>query len=199
MLNSTSLAILAGGESRRMSGVDKALIRLGGLTIIDRIIDSAGSLFSEILIVTNKPEEFVDYTLCKIISDQFVSMGPLGGIHAALKSSQEGYVFFLACDMPLVSSEIIRNQIGFFLENDFEIVAASINNKIEPLHSLFDVSVASRLEDYLKTNKNPSVRNFIKLCRTGYFEIESTDPKLKAFSNINTSEDLNKLRRDLGY
>ena len=54
---SVSAVILAGGNSRRM-GKNKALLELGSETMIERVVNSLRSIFNEIIIVTNNPEEY---------------------------------------------------------------------------------------------------------------------------------------------
>ena len=49
--------ILAGGKSSRM-GVNKSFLKLGNQTIIERIVDLMKSIFSEVIIITNTPDEY---------------------------------------------------------------------------------------------------------------------------------------------
>jgi molybdopterin-guanine dinucleotide biosynthesis protein A len=89
MIPGISGVILAGGNSKRFNGIVKAKIIIEGKTIISRIIETIENIFDEIIVVTNTPKEFQEYTGCKIIGDQFLNKGPLGGIHAALKKSKK--------------------------------------------------------------------------------------------------------------
>jgi molybdopterin-guanine dinucleotide biosynthesis protein A len=84
MVHSISGIILAGGANRRFNGMTKSNIIIDGKTIISRITDTIRDIFDEIIIVTNTPEEFKEYNKYKIVSDQFLKVGPIGGIHAAL-------------------------------------------------------------------------------------------------------------------
>ena len=100
MPNNISGVILAGGANKRFGGITKAKVVIDGLTIISRIIFVIEDLFSEIIIVTNRSEEFRDLISFKIVEDQYLNAGPLGGIHSALKSSSEDAIFVFAGDMP---------------------------------------------------------------------------------------------------
>ena len=71
--------ILAGGKSTRM-GFDKQFLELNKKRLIDIIINKLKEEFEEIIIVTNKPEEYRKYTQ-KILSDKIKDVGPLGGIY----------------------------------------------------------------------------------------------------------------------
>ena len=86
MTNRISGVILAGGSNKRFGGITKANVVIDGETIISRIISTISNLFDEIIIVTNKPKEFQEFIQYKIVEDQYLKAGPLGGIHAALKA-----------------------------------------------------------------------------------------------------------------
>ena len=51
MIETCSCIILAGGRSSRMKGGDKAFFEIGGVPLIDRVIDTLAPLFEEVLIV----------------------------------------------------------------------------------------------------------------------------------------------------
>ena len=51
--------ILAGGESRRM-GQNKALMRLGGARLIDRVVGVMRQVCPRLLMVTNSPEVYAE-------------------------------------------------------------------------------------------------------------------------------------------
>ena len=61
MGNKISGVILAGGSNKRFGGITKANVVIGGECIISRIISTISGLFDEIIIVTNKPEEFSEF------------------------------------------------------------------------------------------------------------------------------------------
>jgi molybdopterin-guanine dinucleotide biosynthesis protein A len=57
--------ILSGGLATRYDGTDKALLRVGGVRILDRIYRIYSELFEEIILVTNSPEKFLEWDLCR--------------------------------------------------------------------------------------------------------------------------------------
>jgi molybdopterin-guanine dinucleotide biosynthesis protein A len=81
MVHNISGVVLSGGVSKRFNGIIRAKIVIDGKTIISRIVETIDDIFDEIIIVTNTPDEFKEYNSCKIIGDQFLNKGPLGGIH----------------------------------------------------------------------------------------------------------------------
>src|SRR5665647_29134 len=99
MVSNISGVILAGGAGKRFNGIIKPRILIDGKTIISRIIATISEIFDEIIIVTNSPEGFSEFSNCKVISDQLLNKGPLAGIHSALKVSEKEALFVFAGDM----------------------------------------------------------------------------------------------------
>src|SRR5215813_7948185 len=93
-LGDTSLAIsiLAGGLSTRM-GRDKAGLRLHGKSLLQWVRGSALQ---------------TGYAVRVIRRDLVPRCGPLGGMHAALTTSQAAAELFLACDMPFIEPRWLR-------------------------------------------------------------------------------------------
>ena len=182
--------ILAGGASKRFGGITKSNIVIGGERIISRIINSINGIFDEIIIVTNNPSEFREFTTCRIVGDQYLKAGPLGGIHAALKSSANDAIFVFAGDMPFLSKEIIAEQINRFSLKEYDILIPLIGGFIEPLHSIYRLTVLGDLERFLTGGKNRSVRDFIKNLNVGYLKIEDSEENKRAFTNINSQSDI---------
>src|ERR1700688_2539795 len=77
--------VLAGGLARRMGGGDKARIRIGGATILERVIARIGPQCSGLIINANgAPARFADTEL-PIVADSVPDFaGPLAGILAGL-------------------------------------------------------------------------------------------------------------------
>ena len=194
MFNNISGVILAGGDSSRFNGIIKSKIVINGRTIISRIIDTLDELFDEIIIVTNRPEEFTEYSSCKIIGDCIFNKGPLGGIHAALKMTDKEALFVVAGDMPLIDKDYIARQVDFYMKNVCEVLIPSVNNYIEPLHGIYKHTIMTILEDFLKKENNYALRDFFKIADTRYLEFEDSDKSKKAFTNINSPSDIIKVK-----
>jgi len=182
--------ILAGGASKRFGGRNKAKILIGGETIMKRMISVMENIFDEIIIVTNMPEEFREFNRHKIIRDQFIKAGPLGGIHAAIETSSKEAIFVFAGDMPFITREIIINQINYFNAGNYDAIVPQINSLIEPLHSIYSNSVNETLKDILEGKDNFAVRDFLKKLNVNYMQLEDKEETRLAFTNINTPDDL---------
>jgi molybdopterin-guanine dinucleotide biosynthesis protein A len=193
MANRISGVILAGGSNKRFGGIDKANVVIDGKTIISRIISTISDLFVEIIIVTNKPEEFQEFIQYKIVKDQYLKAGPLGGIHAALKASSEDAIFIFAGDMPFLDKEIISDQINEFNKRGHDVFIPKVDQFVEPLHAIYRKSALNHLEKFLLEGKSRAVRDFLSEVNVGYFQLPKTEKTKLAFANINSPSDLNKI------
>ena len=197
MLTGTAV-ILAGGNSSRM-GFDKQCIMLKGKRLIELQIQVLQGIFSEIIIVTNKPELYKDYR-CKITTDQLQSFGPMGGIHAGLKAAQSQFSYFIACDMTYIN----LNYIKYMKENLYTTKASCCITKlgdwIEPFNAFYSKDTIKDIEEHLNQNKK-SVHSLVKKLNTLYIEentARSFSPNWDMFLNLNTKEDLQQYM-DAGF
>jgi molybdenum cofactor guanylyltransferase len=97
--------ILSGGKSTRM-GTNKSLLKINGITLIERTVNLMKELFSENYLITNEPDdyEFLDITKH---TDIYPELGPLSGIHSGLYHSKTEKNFIISCDIPLRTPDII--------------------------------------------------------------------------------------------
>jgi molybdopterin-guanine dinucleotide biosynthesis protein A len=190
--------ILAGGANKRFHGKVKAKAVIGGKTIISRIIDTVSEVFSEIIIITNTPEEFIEFSNYKLAADQFLNAGPLGGIHAALKSSSNEAIFVFAGDMPLLDKNLIIRQIDFYNNSKCDILVPAIQNYSEPLHAIYNISILNRLEEYLSGSNDYAVREFFRRVDVNYLKLEDSEKIKRAFTNINSPSDILLVEKNIG-
>lgn len=88
--------VLAGGRSTRMSR-DKALLDLCGRPLIEHALGKLRSLGFATQIAGSRPD-LASYA--PILSDNYPNSGPLGGIEAALASSNTEQNLFVPVDLP---------------------------------------------------------------------------------------------------
>ncbi len=102
MINKCVTAVvLAGGKSTRM-GQNKALLKMGKKTMIERVIDPLQKIFENIIVVTDNPKEYAMLKNVKFVQDYFDTgeKNSLIGLYTGLIESKTDYVFVTACDMP---------------------------------------------------------------------------------------------------
>lgn len=180
--------ILAGGKSSRF-GKNKALVEVGGVRLIERVIRVMGSVFQQLIIVTNTPDEYA-YLELPMIEDLIKGLGPLGGLYTGLESISTEAGFFVACDMPFLSEPLIRHILEF--RDEFDVILPKIDWKIEALHGLYNKSCLPAIRELIDSQQYQVIRFFTKM-RVKYLgeaEIRKYDPELKTFFNINEPREL---------
>ena len=108
-LSSCSAAILAGGRATRFEGRDKSALVVSGRTILDRQIEALSQLAADVLIVGGSPP--AEYGV-RHVADLLPGCGPLGGLHTALTEARADIVAAVACDMPFLSTALLRHLVG---------------------------------------------------------------------------------------
>lgn len=188
--NDISCAVLAGGKSKRLNGENKALLKVGEKSNLEKIIAFAEKYFSETIIISNHPSHYQEHTGVRIFKDIFTDIGPLGGIHSALKNAKGKAVFFFPCDMPFINTELVKKELEEFIKRKCDIIVPKIKKFYEPLHSIYSVSLIDKLEDHIKNTTDLSVRSFFPKANVYFWELEDNEVNRKSFININTKLDL---------
>jgi len=146
MYSDVTCVILAGGKSSRM-GQNKALMKLGGKTVIERMIDIVEPVSKEKIIITNSPEDFRFLGL-PIFEDIYKYKGPLIGIHSGLLHSDTERNFVLSCDIPLMTAEMINYIIEFPTSRPVTICEAA--GYLQPLAGVYSKKIFNSLDEHLK-------------------------------------------------
>jgi len=179
-------AILAGGKSSRM-GFDKQLLTDNNRRILETVSDTLKSEFSDILIVTAKPELYEGMNV-RVCSDEFLNMGPLAGIHAALSNGLSQYVYLIACDMPVVSLPYIRHIKQRITETRAKVCVCRRNDRFEPFNGFYSRELLPNVEQRLREGSS-SLFRFISASEPLIVSEETArkfDREFRMFTNINT-------------
>lgn len=98
--------VLCGGLSRRM-GRDKALLALGGETLLARTVECVQPIVDECLLACGATPRYADLGL-PLVLDERPGEGPLAGLAAGLAGARGDWIVALACDMPHVTVRVLR-------------------------------------------------------------------------------------------
>lgn len=198
MSSCKSAVILAGGKSTRMR-FDKQLLVINKKRLVYDLAEKLRQNFEEIIIVTNKPQYYVDCDY-KIVSDEIQESGPLSGIYTGLKNSNSEYVYFVACDMPNIDNNYI-NYLKSTITNKKDIYITKLDKFIEPFHGIYKKSLFTEIEDFLLNNKSKSVKSFLEYKNKYVYNLDKEDFeynnfKKSIFQNLNNKQDLYKYREE---
>ena len=183
-----SCAVLVGGYSRRL-GLDKATLMMGGTTLTARIAARMAEVSDDVLLVGNRLERFRDLRW-RGIPDSIEGFAALGGIYTALLAARHPYVFVAGCDMPFLSTALVRYLAG--LAPGFDVVIPYVRGLPEPLHAVYARTVIPAIERLIAQNERRILRFFdeVRVHATEESALRELDPELLSFFNINTPDDL---------
>jgi molybdopterin-guanine dinucleotide biosynthesis protein A len=184
-----TLAVVAGGQGRRLSGVPKGLLRIGERTVLEQLL-SLAPLFAEVLLVANAPEPYARFGL-RTVSDTVPGKGAPGGVHAALVGARTEWVLAVACDMPFVSPEAVRVLLQSRAP-EVDAVCFTAGGRVEPLLAVYRASLADPWGQSLRAG-DPSLRELLSRARARLLPEEAlraVDAELRSLVNVNTPEDL---------
>jgi len=186
--------VLAGGRSSRY-GKNKALVEIAGVPLIERALHTMGSIFDHVVIITNTPEEYA-YLQVSMFQDIIKGLGPLGGIYTGLKSIPDPAGFFVACDMPFLNPCLIRHMVA--IRGDSDVVVPRISGWVEALHGLYAKRCEGSIERLIHSGTYQIFQFFsaVSVRFVDEDEVRRWDPDLRSFLNINTPEELRRLKQD---
>ncbi len=186
--------ILAGGKSSRM-GADKAFLDFDGRTLLERTLELARSVTDAVRIVGGR-EKFAPFA--PVVEDVFSGHGPLGGIHAALRSSNSDLNLMIAVDAPFVSRALLQYLI---LEAHHAPEATAVvpccNGHRQPLCAIYRREFAEVAEKALIAGKNriDVLFDVVKSRVIDEEELERAGFSADLFCNLNTPEDVEEKRK----
>ncbi len=184
--------ILSGGLATRYDGTEKALLRVAGIRLLDRIYDIYTELFEEIILVTNNPQKFLEWDLL-IVPDLFPIRSSLTGIHAGLFFMTNPFAFISGCDTPFLKKAVVETVIGK-IESEIDIVMPETSAGLEPLCAAYSKRCLEPAQQHLEQEKLKVIKAFRKSRIKTISEkvLRKKDPDLLSFFNINAPDDLKR-------
>jgi molybdopterin-guanine dinucleotide biosynthesis protein A len=181
-----SCAILAGGKNSRFGGMDKAFIEIEGKPIIEKLVSILELNFDDVLIISNQKEKYSSFKNISVFEDFYKEIGPLAGIHSAIKNCKNEFCVILACDMPNISTEAIEFFVSEFQNSD--VLIPTLNGLKEPLFAIYSKKILENLEHFIECENSRKIRAFLQTQKVQFVEIPE---KFRIdFMNINSPNDL---------
>ncbi|MGO9672829.1 MAG: molybdenum cofactor guanylyltransferase MobA [Methylocella sp.] len=186
--------LLAGGRALRMGGGDKALRRIGGATILGRVIATMAPQCAGLVLNANgDPARFAAYGLPVIADDVAGFKGPLAGILAGLDwvaANRPDLAFAVSAptDTPFLPSDLVARLKAARVKAGADIACARSGGGVHPVIALWPVAIRADLRHALVDEDLRKVDRFTQRCRLAYADwaAEPFDP----FFNANEPADL---------
>jgi molybdopterin-guanine dinucleotide biosynthesis protein A len=188
--------ILAGGRATRMGGGDKALLELGGRSLLARVIERLGPQVDGLVLNANgDPARFAGFGLPVVADDPPDFAGPLAGVLAGMEAARARgatHVVSAAADTPFFPRDLaVRLREAATREGAPLACAATPDPdgrlRDHPTFGLWPAALAGNLRAALAGGLRKVVLwTDAHGCARAAFDPGPPDP----FFNVNTPEDL---------
>ena len=186
--------LLAGGQSRRMGGGDKALQLLGGIPLLDRVIERLRPQVDALVLNANgDPARFARFAL-PVAADSVPGFaGPLAGVLAGLDWAAPQrpdcpYVVSVATDAPFLPVDLVARLAEGLDEAHSDLACAASGGRSHPVFGLWPVQLR---EDLRRAMVDQRIRKVdLWTARHMLATVPFADQPVDPFFNANRPEDL---------
>lgn len=170
-------------------GLDKAFIRIGNKTLIQKQLGILCELHPEECFISGRADTNYGVDGIPIILDETSGKGPLGGIARALSFCKTPLLLVLAVDLPDITSAWFRRLLNHCSAQ--QGCAAIVGGRWEPLAAAYPQCLLRRFNKHL-ANGDLSLQHLLNDARTaGQMKaLELAEESKNMFRNLNTPDDL---------
>lgn len=186
--------VLAGGRARRMGGGDKALLKIGGETILQRVLSRLRPQCAGLIINANGDlKRFESYGAPAVADDVPDFAGPLAGILAGLDwaaNSAPGIEWVVSTpgDCPFLPEDFVAKLHAARGAANAPLAYARSGERRHPAAGLWPVSLRADLRRALTEERLHKVEAWAN--RHDAAIADWPDEPVDPFFNVNTPEDL---------
>ncbi|OGA24554.1 MAG: molybdenum cofactor guanylyltransferase MobA [Betaproteobacteria bacterium RIFCSPLOWO2_02_FULL_67_19] len=187
VMGSVTGVLLAGGQGRRMGGVDKGLQPLRGKPLAQWALERFAPQVDELIINANQNAEAYACLGHRVVPDELKGFaGPLAGLHAGLKAASGEFVATVPCDSPFLPADLVARLRRALDDNDLAV--AKTGTQPHPVFALVRRAVLPHLEAYLARGgrKIDDWYATLRIVEVAF------DDEANAFRNLNTREELER-------
>lgn len=184
--------VLAGGQGRRMGGVDKGLQELGGQTLVRRVLTRLAPQVGTVLISANQNlERYAEFD-CPVLPDRIPGFaGPLAGLQAALGAADTPLIVTVPCDSPFLPTDLVERLREGLEANNAEIAVPRTGKQVHRAFCLARRDIRPKLDAFLESGERK-----VGLWHASLNVAEvAFDDQAEAFSNINTPDELERCQK----
>ena len=184
--------ILAGGQSSRMDGKDKGLMKIDNKFVIQHLHTLANKFCENVLVNVNRNfNKYKDFgfNTCSDLIDGY--QGPLAGIYTGLKQTNTDYLITLPCDGPFINESYFKKMIK--LDENFDINVAFDGHRLQPVYCLLKKNLGESLGLFLQSGER-KIDKWFELCSVNLINFSNNE---EIFININNKEEFNKYKNKI--
>ena len=188
--------VLAGGQSKRMGGPDKALLTLNGVSFVERTTNILMQQVRDVLINTNASAADFSFVGRTIRADSVPGwVGPLAGILTGLEWAKEkggAWVASAAVDTPFLPPDFVCQLLKAAQFKKADAAIASSRGRIHPVCGLWSVSLLESLRESVAEKGTRRVQDWVE--SLNYVTVEWPVGGQDPFINVNTPTELSLVR-----
>lgn len=187
-----AVGFLAGGQARRMGGIDKPFISIGGQTILHHQMAATSGHKLRVINANGDLSRFSGYGL-PVIPDSVADWpGPLAGILACLDwlaDTHPSCDLLLSCatDAPFIPPDLADRLVAARTADQAVLAQARSGGRRHPVFGLWPVSLRTDLRTALLDH---GVRKIDDFTQSYSLAIADFDGQPDPFSNVNRPEDV---------
>jgi molybdopterin-guanine dinucleotide biosynthesis protein A len=186
--------LLAGGQSRRMGGGDKGLRPLGGISLLERVVERLSPQVAALVLNANgDPARFAKFGL-PVVADSVPDFaGPLAGVLAGLDwtAAQHRdcpFIVSVATDAPFLPTNLVARLAEELEATNADLACAGSGGRAHPVCGLWPVRLR---EDLRRAVLDEGIRKVDQwTARHKLVMVPFADAPVDPFFNANQPEDL---------
>jgi molybdopterin-guanine dinucleotide biosynthesis protein A len=173
-------------------GTDKAFLRIGEATMIDRVLTALRAACGAVVVVAKMraaSDGAYARLAARIVDDDADDQAPVIGLRAGLRAAQTPWVFVAACDLPFLSPRAVRLLAD--LAPGYDATVPLVDDRWHPLHAVYAAAAAEVVGRVIQGGEWRMTELLARLrvrAVTGA-ELRTVDPTLETIRNINTPEE----------
>ena len=184
-----------------MGGADKAFLKLGGETLIERAIARARPQADELIINANGDLKRFESLGCEVIADRIGGfLGPLAGILSGFEWMRANrpnarWLASFACDCPFFPADMVERLIAEAQSRGVQIAIAASGERHHPVFAVWSASLPVTSQSVLRGQGLRKMDDFV----AGFPNARVVFPSapVDPFFNINTRDDLARAEKIL--
>jgi molybdopterin-guanine dinucleotide biosynthesis protein A len=166
---------------------------VGGVPIVQRIIDALRPLVDELVVLTNDDSLADASPELRLVFDPEPHAGVLTALATGLAAARGETCLAVACDMPFISRELFE----LLLQQDADVVIPRTQGYLEPMHAVYRrAPVLAAIKAALLRGEQRMISYFgaVRVMELDETQWRGIDPEGRAFFNVNTPDDLTQAR-----
>lgn len=184
--------VLAGGLARRMGGGDKPRIRIGGTTMLDRVLARLRPQCSHLILNANDPARFAATGLTIVADSVPDYAGPLAGVLAGLdwaanQAPEIEWIVSVPSDCPFLPRDLVARLHQARVAAGASLACAASGQRRHPVIALWPVALREALRRALTDEGVRKVDQWT--ARYGVGVAEWPAEPINPFFNVNTPEE----------